>query len=218
MRVCTSLGLVAQFSTHLKVQHRHSKDMVSTTSTVTWVCVEPMRVESVIAVLEDYPEDIPSSQLADGETHVGRIGAAKVIIARSQKGVSYTKEQRLLAALPTPDTLVITSCVAEQSFGANPGDILIGSTVSHSKAPANVLQRAVEVLNKEIGNEGFWLLSNIPQGASTSAVQCSSRAANGRQREVTNSPRLHYLPDNDTAEPFLGWDGSEKAPYSSPQS
>jgi hypothetical protein len=177
-----------------------------------------MQVEAAVAVLEDYLEDIPSAQLANGETHFGRIGPAKVIVARSRAGFSRVTGKNLVATLPESDALVFTSCVAEESLGANPGDILIGSPVSNSEVPVNILQRAINVLNREVGDEGYWLLPNLPQEASIVAVQRSTKAANSRQRDITNAPRLHYLQDNKTSIPFLDWDRSEKAPRSRFQS
>ena len=196
--------------------------MASTTPTIGWVCIKPMRVEAVAAMLEDCHEGIPSAQLADGETYSGRIGPAKVIVARPQAGAAWATGQSFAATLLASNALVVTGCVADESFGANPGDVLIcptsgGIPVNHSSAPANILQRAIDVLNGEVGEEGYWLLSNLQQRASIAAMQCSARAADGRERDVPNSPRLHYLQDNETVERFLVWDGatlSEKAPCS----
>jgi len=184
-----------------------------------------MQVEAAAAMLEDSHEGIPSAQLTDGETRSGRIGLAKVIVARPfvrllQAGDTWAAVQSFAASLPAFGALVVTGCVAGQSLDANPGDVLIspssgGITDTDNLTPANILQRAINVLSAEVGEEGYWLSSNIPQGVSTAAVRSSSRATHGRERDAPSSPRLHYLQDIETVKELLAWDGatpSEKAP------
>jgi len=197
----------------------------SATPTVGWVCLEPMRVEVATAMLEDSHEGVPSAQLTDSETRSGQIGLAKVIVARPfvgllQAGDTWAAVQSFAASLPAFGALVVTGCVAGQSLDANPGDVLIspssgGITDTDNLTPANILQRAIDVLSGEVGEEGYWLSSNIPQGVSIAAVRSSSRARHGRERDASSSPRLHYLQDIETVKKLLAGDGatpSEKAP------
>lgn len=174
--------------------------MANSTLTVGWICIQPMPLEAATAIL-GVARESTSAQLANVsvETHLGRIGLAKVIVVSPSMGSvpagsACAQVQSIVAHIHRVQALVITGCVAIQSPGVRPGDLLISTSLNGaSDIDTQIVQRAIDVLRGEVGEDGYWLHSNVQHGNSTAGAQDSSSAL--VRAPCGPHPRLHYLQD-----------------------
>ncbi|RYP36264.1 hypothetical protein DL767_003417 [Monosporascus sp. MG133] len=152
------------------------------------------------AILDDESNDeaaMPSSTAVCS----GHIGAKKVVINLPSQPAQASDVQAMAQDLPKRfgrvEILITGFGSALISDAVKPGDVVIshrdigngGSQKANS--PRNLLRQAADVLQREVGTDGRWLLSGLTAGASTPTN--TGNIMQGQAHDFDDNPQLHYL-------------------------
>lgn len=157
-------------------------------------------------MLEGTREDASSVPLGDANTCLGRIGSAGVFVTCPQPqsclGDALAAGRSMAERFFHIQAIVVTGFATRESLAgdASPGDLVIspataGATDSGARTAANVVQRAIDLLRGEVGEDAYWLSSNPLQGTSSAGVPGSDGPTDDRGSETPSYTRLHYCRD-----------------------
>ncbi|RYP48449.1 hypothetical protein DL768_005651 [Monosporascus sp. mg162] len=151
------------------------------------------------AILDDESNDeavLPSSNAVCS----GHIGANKVIIQLPSQPAQASDVQAMARDLPKRfgmlETLITGFGSALAGDVVKPGDVVISrQDIGHrgsqkANLPGNLLHQAADVLQREVGTDGRWLLSDSTACVSTSPN--TSKIVQERDPSFDHNPQLHY--------------------------
>lgn len=177
--------------------------MADTTPTFGWICTDPWLLEMAEAMLDKEYED-PS--VKPGHTNVyrlGRIGSINVVInclpEPPRAADAAHMAQNMATSFSGIKAILITGfCGWLPNSGIRSGDLVISPATnqydsdseSNSTPAPNIVQRAVYVLQREVGADGHWLSSNLSLAAPNfpDLPQFAQRPSSG----PPDYPQLHY--------------------------
>jgi hypothetical protein len=168
-----------------------------TPRSVGWICTSPSQFVTAQEILDIEHRD-PSIKHDNLNIHLGRIGPVSVTISHIPPSLSSADiaiaVQRLLASSKNIRSILVTGDIrSRDDFNITPGDLIINAHTyraevypESSPTERNLSQQAA-ILQKEVGDDGCWLLSKSP------AVLTDSPAVIQQSDSGTSKyPRLHY--------------------------
>jgi nucleoside phosphorylase len=177
--------------------------MADTAPTFGWICTDPWLLVMAEAMLDEEYED-PS--VKPGHTNVyrlGRIGSINVVINYLPEPPRAADAAHIAQNMATSfsgiKAILITGFAGWfPSTGIRSGDLVISPATnqydsdseSSSTPTPNIVQRAVYVLQREVGADGHWLSSNLSLAAPNfpDLPQFAQRPSSG----PPDYPQLHY--------------------------
>jgi nucleoside phosphorylase len=177
--------------------------MADTAPTFGWICTDSCLLAMAEAMLDEEYED-PS--MKPGHTNVyrlGRIGSLNVVInclpEPPRAADAAHMAQNMVTSFSGIKAILITGFGGgDRSAGIRLGDLVISPVTnrydsdaeSSSTTTTNIVQRAVYVLQREVGADGHWLSSNLSLAVSN--FPDLSQFAQRPSSDLPNYPQLHY--------------------------
>jgi nucleoside phosphorylase len=177
--------------------------MADTAPTFGWICTDPRLLAMAEAMLDEEYED---PLMKPGHTNVyrlGRIGSINVVVNCLREPPCAADAAHMAQNMATSfsgiKAILITGFGGGvPSAGIRLGDLVISPATtqydsdaeSSSTATPNIVQRAVDVLEREVGADGYWLSSNLSLVVST--FPDLPRFAQRPSSDLPDCPQLHY--------------------------
>ena len=153
--------------------------MADVAPTFGWICTDSWFLPVAEAMLDEEYGD-PLLKPGDANEHrIGRIGSLNVVINCLPQPPRAADAARMALNMATGFTgikaILMTGFGSGiPSAGVRLGDLVISQAItrydsdaeSSSTPTTNIVQRAVDVLQGEIGTKGYWLSSNLSLNAS----------------------------------------------------
>ncbi|KAI9783531.1 MAG: hypothetical protein M1839_003701 [Geoglossum umbratile] len=177
--------------------------MDNAAATFGWICTDPLLLAMADAMLDQKYEDL---LVKAGDTNVyrhGRIGSVDVVITCPPEppraaGATHIVQDMAASFIGIKAIVVTGFGSGVPGSGTRLGDLAISPAVIRNDRDAelnltptpNIAQRAVNVLEREVGADGSWLSSNLYPAISKSPdlLQFPQRPNSG----LPDSPQLHY--------------------------
>jgi len=173
--------------------------MARTTPTVGWICTD--RGLSTIAKIildEKYEEGLMKLENTDVYC-VGRIGSVTVVISCLSDLPDSASFEHMVQNMVTSFSDI--TCIIIISLGCEipvvsipPGDIAINLEIRHheldSSPKFNIVQRAFNVLQGEVGEDGHWLSNDLSSAFSNHKELL--QLVQGSKSDLPGYPHIHY--------------------------
>jgi len=176
--------------------------MARTIPTVGWICTDPWLLAIAKIMLDEKYEECPA-KLGDTDGYcVGRIGSVVLAISCLPGPVDSASFESIFQNLVTSFSDIKSIIVTGLRYGIPgtsilPGDLAISLGIRHhddvesGSAPTpNVVQRAICVLQEEVGEDGHWLSSDLC--SALSSHQDLLQLVQGSNIDLPGYPHIHY--------------------------
>jgi hypothetical protein len=175
--------------------------MAKVMPTVGWICTD--RWLSVVSevILDEKYEDLNTKFGEKSRTIVGRIGRLMVAVTSLPDEPDPTIPERVVQNVATGlrsiEAVLITTLGYEPLEAlVRPGDIVIGcegyhgDTRNSNSTGADVVQRAIRILQGEVGADGYWL--SIDASSALSNLPDVLTLSQGSNKDLLKEPRILY--------------------------
>jgi hypothetical protein len=194
--------------------------MADTAPTFGWICTDPWLLATAEAMMDEKYEDTSMKPGPASAYRLGRIGSLNVVASclREPGGADAAHQAQDMATSFTGIKAILMTGFGDKvpSAGIGLGDLVISPSISQndngaeprSTARPNIVQRALDVLQGEIGADGRWLSSNLSLVGST--FPDLPQFAQQPSSDLPDCPQLHYGTANSGCkdiqnEQLLGW-------------
>jgi nucleoside phosphorylase len=177
--------------------------MAGAAPTFGWICTDPWLLTMAEAMLDEEYEGPPMQQGHTNVFRLGRIGSLNVVVnclpEPPHAADAAQMAQNMSASFSGIRAILITGFGGRvPSAGIKFGDVVISPATNRCDSDAesisiptlNIVQRAVYVLQREVGSDGHWLSSNL--SLATSNFPDLPRFALRPSSGLPDYPQLHY--------------------------
>jgi hypothetical protein len=158
-----------------QTETKYTEIMDDTAPTFGWICTDPCLLEMADRMLDEKYENL-LVKTGDANMHrYGRIGSVNVVInclAEPSRAADAAHIAQNMAATFTDIKSIVVTGFGVRSTGTRLGDLVISPGIIRHGRDAelnltpvlNIAERAIYVLQREIGTDGVWLSSKLHYG------------------------------------------------------